>query len=308
MDLRQLHQFVVLADTLSFRTTAERLSMTTPPLSVSIRKLEDEVGARLFERTTHTVELTRAGRAALESARQALFYAGEFSRLARSAGLGLTGQLQIGFVGSAKYAFLPSMLPLFSEQYPDVTLKLVQNSNSWILEALERREIDIGIVIAAARQDRTCDNLRFELVEQDELSVALPAGHPLAARTSLRLKDIADQPFIRYSANKAPGMHALTMRAFETAGVVPRVVHETLQVQTVILLVENGLGVALVPASAASDTSSRVVFRPLKDKGPHTTVGLELVYDAGRESAPCRMFREAASERFQVLNQARATH
>jgi DNA-binding transcriptional LysR family regulator len=136
MELRQLQQFVVLAETLNFRAAAERLFMSQPPLSVSIRKLEEELGVKLFRRTTHDVQLTQEGRAALESARQTLFHAQEVARVARSTATGLSGMLRIGFVGSAKNTLLPRLLPRFRELYPNVVLKFTEESNTWIINAL----------------------------------------------------------------------------------------------------------------------------------------------------------------------------
>lgn len=101
MDLRQLQQFVVLAETGNFHRAAERLHMAQPPLSISIRKLESSLGTPLFVRTTRGVKLTQAGEAALTDARRALFHADQARAAAQSAGLGERGALRIGFVGSA---------------------------------------------------------------------------------------------------------------------------------------------------------------------------------------------------------------
>src|SRR5271157_2792003 len=107
MELRQLNQFSVLAETLNFHRAAERLHIAQPPLSVSIRKLEEEFGVKLFDRKTSGVKLTEAGRAALGDARRALFHAAEAARIARATALGTSGRLRIGFVGTAKYRLLP---------------------------------------------------------------------------------------------------------------------------------------------------------------------------------------------------------
>ena len=146
IDLRQLRQLIVLAETLSFRETAERLNMTQPPLSVSIRKLEESLGVRLFDRTTHSVRLTDAGRAVLADARRALFHAEEVKRVARDTVKGLAGQLRIGFVGSAKAALLPRVLPVYRKVYPNVSLNLTEGSNTAIVKGISDGDIDIGIV------------------------------------------------------------------------------------------------------------------------------------------------------------------
>src|SRR5690606_4741719 len=121
MEIKQLQQFVTLAETLSFRAAAERLHISQPPLSVSIRKLEQEIGAELFERTTHSVNLTKAGQSVLELAKQILFNTEELPKLARLTNSGLEDELKIGFVGSAKYSLLRRILIPFKQAHPRVT-------------------------------------------------------------------------------------------------------------------------------------------------------------------------------------------
>jgi DNA-binding transcriptional LysR family regulator len=291
MELRQLQQFVVLAETLNFRAAAERLFMTQPPLSVSIRKLEEEIGAKLFTRTTHDVQLTKAGEAVLDEARKALFHSQEVGRIAQLSALGLSGQLRIGFVGSARYSLLPKLLPLFRTQYPQVALQFFEENNTWIVESLEANRIDIGIV----RVPLTLrSHIRYLTVERDTFVVALPAGHRLAKKTSLSLRDIADEPFIHYTASDMPGLHALTMILFEEAGLMPTVAQEAVQVATVLFLVESGLGVALVPSAAARNASKQIVFRKLTRVPAQGSIGLALAYNPNYETTVARRFRELA--------------
>ncbi|REE07395.1 DNA-binding transcriptional LysR family regulator [Paraburkholderia sp. BL27I4N3] len=291
MELRQLQQFIVLAETLNFRATAERLFMTQPPLSVSIRKLEDEIGVKLFTRTTHDVQLTLAGEAILDEARQALFHATEVGRIARLTAQGLSGQLRIGFVGSAKYSLLPQLLPPFRKQYPEVALKFFEESNSWILEALESHRIDIGIVRVPLTTGR---KIEYRVVEHDEFVIALPAAHPLAKKPRLALPDIAGEPFIQYTASDVPGLHALTMLLFQDAGFMPHVAQEAVQVSTVLFLVESGMGVALVPSAASRNASRKVAFRRLKKMPSHVSIGLAIAYNPKYETATARRFSEMA--------------
>src|ERR1700723_3837744 len=100
MDLKRIHQFVILAEALNFRRAAERLNMAQPPLSVSIQKLEMELDTKLFKRGAGGVSLTRSGQAILKEARQLLFHAGQLRETARGVRDGTGGELQVGFVGS----------------------------------------------------------------------------------------------------------------------------------------------------------------------------------------------------------------
>lgn len=291
MELRQLQQFVVVAETLNFRAAAERLFMSQPPLSVSIRKLEEEIGVKLFIRTTHDVRLTQEGRAVLESARQTLFHAQEVARIARSTATGLSGMLRIGFVGSAKNALLPQLLPNFRGQYPNVVLKFTEESNTWIINALEQQKIDIGIVrVPLTRRSQ----IEYLVIERDHFMVALPADHPLVNEPSLSVSQIADEAFIHYTANDVPGLHSLVSLIFEEAGFFPRVTQEAVQVQTILFLVASGLGLALVPSTSAMGMSDKVVLRPFTRLPNQAAIGLALAYNPRYEALTARRFRELA--------------
>lgn len=291
MELRQLRQFTVLAETLNFRGAAERLNMAQPPLSVSIRKLEEEIGTRLFDRGKSGVRLTEAGRAVLSDARKALFHAAEVKRTADASVLGKGGRLRIGFVGSAKHALLPALLPPFRRTYPEVALELYEKSNGEIVEAVERRSLDIGIIrVPLPRRS----SIGMEVVENDHFVVALPLGHPLAEAEHIALSDIANEPFVHYTAGAVPGLHVLTMMMFQEIGVSPRVTQEAVQVETVICLVESGLGIALVPSVATKQRGGSVVFRELSPRPASASIGLAIAYEPDYEIATARRFRELA--------------
>jgi DNA-binding transcriptional LysR family regulator len=291
MELRQLRQFAVLAETLSFRGAADRLHMAQPPLSVSIRKLEEEFGVRLFDRTQKGVQLTEAGRAALADARKSLFHATEAMRNAKATVHGVGGRLRIGFVGSSKYTLLPRLLPLFRSQYAEVMLELHEGSNTKITRAIEARDLDVGVVRVPFA---SLNKLNYETVETDVFVAALPAGHRLTAQPTVSITDLADEPFVHYAADVVPGLHALTMLCFQSSGHFPRGGQEAVQVQTVICLVESGLGVALVPSRSRVQLTDRWTIRELAPLPPMAHIGLAVIYDPEYEPATARRFRALA--------------
>ena len=124
MELRQLRYFVMLAETGNFHRAAERLNMSQPPLTVAIRKLEEELGAALFIRSARGVALTAAGRASLEMARATLAQADRFREAAREGAAGERGRLRVGFVGSATFELLPRLIAEYRRRYPAVELVL----------------------------------------------------------------------------------------------------------------------------------------------------------------------------------------
>lgn len=293
MELRQLKHFLAVAETLNFRTAADRLHMTQPPLSVSIRKLEEEIGARLFVRSTHSVELTAAGEAALEHARAAVFHAAELARVAESTAAGATGTLRVGFVGSAKNRLLPLLLRAFRRTYPGVTLKFTEDTNTGLVDSLERHTLDVCIVrVPLVRRS----DLQYVTVEADRFVLALPKDHRFARQKRITLRDLADEPFIDYTQSTIPGLHALSTMLFREAGVTPRVTQEAVQVETVLFLVGSGMGVALVPSSAARKGRDGVEFRDLITEVPQPRLGLAVAWNPRYESQAGLRFRALAEE------------
>src|SRR5262245_60235793 len=126
MELRHLRYFVAVAEALSFRGAAERLRVAQPALSKQIRDLEDECGARLFDRNTSRVRMTDAGAVLLEEARQLLAQANRLPALVRDAAQGRRGRLIIGNIGSLTAGFLPASLAAFHAKFPDVDVTLIE--------------------------------------------------------------------------------------------------------------------------------------------------------------------------------------
>ena len=260
MELRQLNQFIVVAEALNFRRAAERLHMAQPPLSVAIRKLEEELGASLFERQARGVALTAAGTEVLRLARQCLGSAQALKAAAQSAAQGESGLLRMGFVGSATYSLMPKLLPAFRQRYPKVELELRESTNLELLALVEAGKLDIGLV---RYPTHSASELRFQVIERDVFCAAIRADHPLARKRKVSLGELAKEPLIDYGSTKVPGLHAMVMLAFEQAGLRPHVAQEATQVQTVISLVQSGMGVALVPSVSALLAPRGVVFRPI---------------------------------------------
>lgn len=292
MELRQLRQFVVLSETLNFHRAAERLHMAQPPLSVSLKKLEGELGARLFERTTRGVKLTTFGRTFLLRARRILFEADEALATARATVSGEEGTLTIGFVGSATYSALPSLVPAYRAAYPRVEMILRESTTTEILNDLGRQAIDLGIVRTPLAR---ASNAALEAIEDDHLFLALPAAHALAHGDDVSLADVREEPFILYSPQTVPSLHAIVMLACQQAGFTPRVAQEAIQVQTIISLVESGLGVALVPATATRSGYARTVFRRVANLGEAARVQLAIAFLPEWETIAARRFRDLAA-------------
>jgi DNA-binding transcriptional LysR family regulator len=270
MEFRQLRQLIALSETLSFHKAAARLNMSQPPLSVSIRNFEQELGAKLFNRNQRGVSLTTAGHEALAYAKETLFAAEKLLVSVREIGVGLRGNLRIGFVGSATFALLPRILPPFRKAYPAVNVALVETTTFEFVRDLERRTLDVGLIRLPLLQAADVD---VAVVERDRLLVALRGDDPLARRRRIGLKALAERPFILYSQSSV--LHQTIMLACQRAGFIPRVAQQATQVSTMLCLVESGLGIALVPALATRRAPPGIKFVPLAE-APPIELGLAL--------------------------------
>ncbi|CAN5730138.1 LysR family transcriptional regulator [soil metagenome] len=294
-DLRRFRQFVVLAETLNFRRAAERLHMAQPPLSVSIQKLEAALGVKLFNRDASGVTLTAAGLAALSEARQLLFHGNQMGEAARSAMGGTAGTLRMGFVGSASYGMLQKLLPLFTAEYPGVELVLREATSVAIMQQVEERTLDIGLVRVPLLRPSGASLLPLE---QESFIAALPCSNPLSRKRGLCLSDLADEPFVMYLPEQAGGLHSSAMLACQQAGFIPQVTQQATQIQTVLALVESGLGVALVPSVMKRFASEQIVYRPLADGPDSASTGLSLAYMADAHSPAAASFRRVAAREY----------
>ncbi|MET0541513.1 MAG: LysR family transcriptional regulator [Variovorax sp.] len=294
MELRQLHQFIAVAETLNFGRAAERLHMAQPPLSVAIRKLEEEVGAPLFERQPRGVALTAAGTAALALARRCVNDAKALRDAALAAAGGEMGMLRVGFVGSATYALLPGLLPAFRARYPQVELVLRESANLELLAMVQSGELDVGLV---RYPTGSASDLLVEIVERDVFCAVLPSTHALAGKKRLTLQELAREPFVDYASTHVPGLHAMVMLVFQQAGLMPRVAQEATQVQTVISLVQSGMGVALVPSVSARLAARDVVFRPVQGLATSAGISLAMATRVDTHNPAALRFREVALQR-----------
>jgi DNA-binding transcriptional LysR family regulator len=291
MDLRRIRHFVVLAETLNFRRAAERLHMAQPPLSVSIQKLEGELGTKLFVRETTGVSLTPSGRAVLVEARKLLFHGSQLAETAKSALDGTGGTLRVGFVGTTTWGMLQKLVPAFRAEYPGVELVLREATSVAIVQQLEDHVLDIGLVRTPMLQSTTAT---LVTLEQDTFVAALPRGHALAGKGPLRLAELAGESFVMYAASPAAGLHGAAMIACQEAGFLPRISQQGVQVQTLLALVESGLGVALVPSVMQRYASEKIAYRPLVDLSAAAAIGLALVHMRETESPAAARFRELA--------------
>jgi len=259
LELRHLRYFVAVAEELHFGRAAARLNVAQPALSQQIKQLEREIGALLLARTKRRVALTEPGRLFLVEARRTLARAAFAVEVARGAEAGDVGRLRIGYVDAALWSPLPEVIRAFRERFPRVALTMVERLPAEQPADLRRGNIDLAIgppPPAAAPVEVT------PFTEETGM-VALPAVHPLAGREAIAIGDLADAPWVLVPARVPSRLRDLTLRVAAAAGFTPRVAQEARELDTLIALVSAGLGVTLVPASAARFPRPGVVFRPI---------------------------------------------
>lgn len=290
IDLRQLRYFQAVAEDLHFGRAAARLAIAQPALSRQIQQLERELGTPLLRRTQRRVELLPAGALLLERSRAIQQDVARALSDTRRAGAGEFGRLSLGFIHSSSYGLLPAMVGRFRQLYPGIELELHEMPITVQHTALLRGTIDAGLL----RVQPAPAELEVLPVLADPFVLALPARHPLAARQRLRLKSVANEPFVMFPKDGATLFHDRIERMCGQAGIAPEVVQRATQIHTVVGLVGAGLGVAIVPGCARNLHPRNVRFVAIADKAE--PVHVALAWRRGHETPAIRSFRRVVQE------------
>ena len=267
MEMRQLRYFTVLAQELSFTRAAHKLHVSQPPLSFQIASLEEELGTRLFDRTSRSVQLSAAGAAFLPHARAVLERLERARIQVKQVAQGFEGSVHIGLAGSHFLGPLPRFIAEFRQSRPKVDVVLHEMMPADHLQALHDGAVDISLL----RSPSEHPGLRAQLLWRDPVVVALPLGHRLAGRKRIELADLQDDAFVMLR----PGSSVYAQKVFDAcvaAGFVPRVVQQVIEAPAMVNLVAAGLGVALVPASMARMHKDGVALCPLSGSKLHGDV------------------------------------
>ncbi len=264
MELRHLRYFVAVAEELHFGRAAARLTISQPPLSQQIRRLERELQAPLLYRTKRHVELTTAGRVFLEEAKAIVAQAERAAALARRASRGEIGQLLVGSALWADFTSGSTIIRIFSERRPEVEVELRDLSAPEQVAALEAERLHVGILRPPVRSK----TLITERLLSEKLVVTFPQGHRLKNYERVPWVALADHPYILFSRRRAPAFDAVVARGCHDAGVMLNVKYEVDHPQTILSIVEAGLGISLVPASLTGLERPGVAYRPLRPAGP----------------------------------------
>jgi DNA-binding transcriptional LysR family regulator len=259
MELRHLRYFVAVAETLSFRKAASRLSVSEPALSQQVRHLEDELGVKLFDRNSKGVELTEAGRVFLRSAGRTLVSAQEAVAQVREVAAGQRGRLLIGSIGPLVHAFLPDALARFRERFPLVEVTVLNMNGRAQAEALANGTIMLGIGYRG-----------MHLVESESLIVTplLRCGFAIACAQNRwrakqgrpKLADFGEDNFLTLSREEDARDYMSLVRSIcqRVAGFEPNFLEVGNSLESLLSMVAAGRGVLLAPEMVLCHRSAGV--------------------------------------------------
>ena len=262
--LRHLRYFVSVAECGSISRAAEELFIAQPPLSVQIRQLEDELGTRLLIRYPRGVRLTSAGEHFLREAKDLLARADRAKRLAHGIGDAEGGQLRIGFIPSAGHMVLPRLLRELRKRRPQSDIEVVEMISDAQLQALQRMEIDAGIVRNPFAAVGGLETIGLA----DPFCLAVPEGHALDGTAPIELRAAAQCAFVSFTRHRGQAFFDQAISLCTDAGFSPTIRYEASTLFGVLDMVSAGLGVALVPASSVTlhplHVTLRLLHRPTR--------------------------------------------
>lgn len=286
IEIRHLRYFLAVAEEQHFGRAADSLHITQPPLTRQIQQLERLLDVQLFIRTKRHVELTDAGTAFVDEAKDLLDRLDQAQTVVRRVARGEAGELRIGFISTANYNVLPHILRTFKTKYPDVRIRLQELTGDEQLVALEQGTIDLGIMFPEMRQP-----FLWMSMHREPFVAVVPEGYKQnggRVTKKISVKHLAQEPFVMFPRPLAPSLYDRILRYTETNGFSPNIVQEARQMQTIIGLVAGHIGVSIVPASMQAMRRVDVRFLSLSPSPPNIETGF--VWNDANRSATLASF------------------
>ena len=245
MEMHQLRYVVAVSRAGNFSRAAEQCHVSQPALSQQILKLEEELGERLFDRKKREVRLTSHGEAFLPRAIKILEEVDAARREASDAHALLRGRLIVGVLPTIAPYLLPEVLAEFAEKFPGVEIVVQEDTTARLLKLAQAYEIDFALASRPIQDQR----MQVKDLFTEELRLALPPGHPLTRKRTVRLADIEKEPLIVMKEGHCLGDQVLNF--CDRRDLKPIINFRSAQLETIQALVRSGVGISLVPAMAA---------------------------------------------------------
>lgn len=256
MELRQLEYFRQVCRLGGVGRAAEALHVSQPSISVSLQKLEEDLGVPLFDRRQRRLRLTREGERMLEHAETILRHSANAQEEMRDYGASRKGLIRLGLTPIVGAFVFPALFAGFRARHPDLELRCLEEGSLAIRRKLAASELDLGLLIVSEAPP----SLEVRPLAASAIHVCLPPHHPLAQEAQLTLPQMAAEPFLLFQEDAY--MRQLILRECGRHGVTPDIRFSSRQIETILSLVEEGVGVGFLPAAIAGK-HPRVVSRPL---------------------------------------------
>jgi DNA-binding transcriptional LysR family regulator len=296
MELRHLRYFCAVAEWKGFNRAAKALHVSQSAISDQVLALESELGVTLLDRSRQRVSLTAVGEAFLEDARKVLADADRAMDRARRFSRGEIGSLRIAILVWGASSFLPRVIREFRQLHPGIRVSIDEMLPNAQSEALLGGSLDVGFT--RPLQAPYITQLRSETLYCDPFLAVLPIDHRLA-RSPLKLRDLANEPFVVCEREISPTLFDRIISLCEQAGFAPNIVQTSNLFSSVLTLVEAGEGITLIPSSLRHVRFSDLAFCPITE--PQAAIELVVAWSQQRENAVQTAFLEFVRARKEVI-------
>lgn len=271
MNIRAIQYLVTLAEVKHFSKAADICFVSQPTLSTQIRKIEEELGVQLVERSPRQVMLTRVGEEVVERARRVLDEVEAMKAVARRSRDPHSGTLRLGIFPTLAPYFLPHVVPTIRHRYPRLTLRLFEEKTEDILDMLDHGRLDGGLLALPVSNDQLVTRRLFE----EPFVLAMPSGHPLCKRKTLTTADLHDQELLLLEDG-----HCLRDQALEvcqTAGAHEKLDFHATSMETLRQMVAANTGITLLPVLSVKPPiapTENLVVRPFSGPAPKRVIAM----------------------------------
>lgn len=290
-ELKHLKALVAIGDELNFHRAAERLGMSQPAVSRLLRELEDRIEAVLVSRTTRKVSLTSAGVYLHGEAREILQRVDVASLTTQSHADGAKSLLRITYMNLAGHALVPDIVQLFTRRHPEIRCEMSYLTSPLQREGIEKGDINVGFIVGPFQSNE----IASKVAANHPLMVLLPAGHPLIAKSTISVQDLAREPLVLGTLKEWPTLRSIIDTVFDTANLSPLICQEASSLTGILGLVTAGLAPTIFCGVPRFCQEPTIFARPLV--APDLIyVQSNMIWRKNRMTFGLRKFIETAEE------------
>ena len=293
VNLDNLIAFLLVAKEKSFSGAAARLFLTQPAVTTKIKCLEKQFGVKLFVSTTKDLQLTDVGKSILPLAEEIYERSKEIEHLMASYKDSKKGVLRLGAARSVSQTYLPPLINVFSEHFPNIQISLTEGPSHEIIQKLSDFKCDLGIIPKVPLSQKFVAHT----ISSEKMEFVASGGHPLAHKTHIPVEQLLRQPFIIQGEGSATRINLLDM--FEKYNIVPAIALEAENQEMIKKFLLAGKGIALIFPAVVQEELKKGLLRVLNVESPHTFIDVQIVFLAGPALSPsARGFTELTLSAF----------